>query len=369
MSTENVFGGNITAQDIDCDNVTVTATIDVDSLQVATAIVTPQITAFFATTPGQNGNDFTNGATAGVAGATGGAGGAVISSAGNGGNGTAGNGGNGGGYDINGGAGAQGTLGGIGGAITADAGNGGNGTAGNGGTGGLARLVAGAGGNAPVGAFTGGAGGTAQLTAGTGGGSGVANVGGAGGNVTVTAGAGGTGLTTGGVGGNVTITAGNAGAAGNIAGGNITLAPGTANGTGTPGIVIATGLQTKSASSTAIVNARGLTLQDSGGAFTVSQAAVYDINLPSPTVGAGLRYIFFLNSAAANTVSIKVSGGAATFIGTILSDTNVIPCTGSSINYVTGTAVVGDCIEVYSVAANLYAVRAVTSAAGGITIT
>ncbi len=285
MSTENVFGGNITAQDIDCDNITVVATIDVDSLQVATAIVTPQITAFNSTATGAAGQAFIAGSTAGVAG---------------------------------------GATGGAGGLATYRAGSGGTGT----------------------------------------------TTGGAGGAVAVTAGVGGAGVTTGGAGGNVSLIAGAAGTGGNANGGDVVLTPGAATGTGTPGIVRATGLQTRSASAAAITAARTLTVQDSGGIFTVTQAAAYSITLPSPaTLGAGLRFTFMLLTNGANTVSIVTPGGI-TFKGTIVNDvTSVIPATGVSMNFVTGTAAIGDSIEVFSIDAANYGVRAVTSAAGGITVT
>lgn len=129
-------------------------------------------------------------------------------------------------------------------------------------------------------------------------------------------------------------------------------------------------MRTSSANATAISSARTVLLADSGGVFSVSQAAAYAITLPSPTVCAGLKYEFFLGTAAANSVTIVVSGGAATFIGTIVNDvTSVLPATGSTLTFVTGTAALGDNIQIYSLATNLYAVRAVSSTAGGITIT
>jgi hypothetical protein len=285
MSTENVFGGNITAQDIDCDNITVVATIDVDSLQVATSIVTPQITAFNSTGTGVAGQAFLAGATNGTAG---------------------------------------GATGGVGGAATFRSGTGGGGT----------------------------------------------TTGGAGGTVAITAGAGGNGVTTGGVGGNLNLTAGAAGTGGNVNGGSVVLTPGTGTGTGAPGQVVVTGLQTKSASAAAITSARVLSVQDAGGIFTVTQPSVYTITLPSPaTVGAGLRFTFMLLTNGANTVSVILPAGI-NFKGTIVNDvTSVIPATGVSMNFIGGTAAIGDSIEVFSIDAANYGVRAVTSAVGGITVT
>lgn len=265
MSTENVFGGNITALDIACDNLTAVVSVNVDSLEVATAIVTPQITAFNSVGTGVAGQAFLAGATNGTAG---------------------------------------GLTGGVGGAATFKSGTGGNGSA------------------------------------------------------------------FGGVGGTLNLIAGSAGTGGNAAGGSINLTPGTGTGTGAPGQVIATGLQTKSASAAAISAARVLSVQDSGGIFTVTQPSVYTITLPSPaTVGAGLRFTFMLLVNGANTVSIILPVGI-TFKGTIVNDvTSVIPATGVSMNFVGGTAAIGDSIEVFSIDAANYGVRAVTSTASGITIT
>lgn len=119
----------------------------------------------------------------------------------------------------------------------------------------------------------------------------------------------------------------------------------------------------------AITGATTLTLADSGGIFTVSQAAAYDIDLPSPTTGPGCTYIFSLTGPAANDVTITVAGGAATFVGTIVNDvSSVLPATGSTLTYASGAAALGDTIIIRSIATNLYHVQAISSAAGGITI-
>lgn len=128
--------------------------------------------------------------------------------------------------------------------------------------------------------------------------------------------------------------------------------------------------QRNSTTSATIINAATvLTLADAGGIFTVNQGTAYDIDLPSPTSGAGCRYMFQLVSPGANAVTITVLGGAATFEGVIVNDvTSVIPATGNTLTFASGTAALGDCIEVISTATNKYFVRAITSAAGGITI-
>jgi hypothetical protein len=129
------------------------------------------------------------------------------------------------------------------------------------------------------------------------------------------------------------------------------------------------GLRTYSTTAAAITAATALTLADAGGVFSVSQAAAYDIDLPSPTSGPGCRYVFYLTAPGANTVTLTVLGGAATFVGTIANDvTSVIPATGATLTFVSGTAILGDTIEIISISTGLYLVRAISSAAGGITI-
>lgn len=240
-----------------------------------------------------------------------------------------------------------------------------------GGTGGGANVTAGVGGATnSTGAHNGGTGGAVTLTAAVGGAAsaGTGN-GGAGGGLLGIAGAGGASTGgTGGAGGAVAVTGG-AGGASNGAGGNITITPGAANGSGRHGVATVTGLQNSSRSSTIINGARTLSEGDSGGVFTVAQSSAYDIDLPSPTAGAGLRFIFQLVSPGAFNVTLTVLSGAATFEGTIINDvTSVIPATGATLTFASGTAALGDNIEVISTATDKYFVRAVTQAAGGITI-
>lgn len=118
----------------------------------------------------------------------------------------------------------------------------------------------------------------------------------------------------------------------------------------------------------AITGATTLTLADSGGIFTVSQGAGYDINLPSPSTGPGLTFLFSVTAVAANDVTITVDAGAATFVGSIVLDASVIVATGSTLTFSSGNALLGDNILITSIATNMYHVMAVSSAAGGITI-
>lgn len=128
------------------------------------------------------------------------------------------------------------------------------------------------------------------------------------------------------------------------------------------------GLRTRQSTAVAITGATTLKLSDSGGIFTVSQGAAYDIDLPSPTSGPGCTYVFSLTAPGANNVTLTVAGSAATFVGTIQIDGTTIAATGSTLTYATGASALGDTIIVRSIATNLYHVQAVASAAGGITI-
>jgi hypothetical protein len=128
------------------------------------------------------------------------------------------------------------------------------------------------------------------------------------------------------------------------------------------------GLRTRSSTAVAISGATTLKLSDSGGIFTVSQGAAYDIDLPSPTSGPGCSYFFSLTAPAANTVTVTVAGGAATFVGSVITEGKIVVATGSTLTFVSGTCVLGDSIEVRSIATNLYHVRAVSSIVDGITI-
>jgi len=119
----------------------------------------------------------------------------------------------------------------------------------------------------------------------------------------------------------------------------------------------------------AITTTVSLALDDSGGIFTVNQGSAYTITLPSPVDGAGREYIFSLTNPGAHDVSIVVSGSAATFVGTIVNDvTSVLPATGSTLKFASGSSALGDTIIIRSLSSTLYHVQAVSSTAGGITI-
>ncbi len=120
--------------------------------------------------------------------------------------------------------------------------------------------------------------------------------------------------------------------------------------------------------STAITGATTLTVADAGRIFTVAQSSAYDIDLPAPPA-ADYTYRFQLVSPGAFNVTITVAGAAATFEGVIVNDvTSVVPATGSTLTFATGTAVLGDYIEVTSTSSSKYCVRAISSANGGVTV-
>lgn len=127
-------------------------------------------------------------------------------------------------------------------------------------------------------------------------------------------------------------------------------------------------LKVKQSTAVAITGATAVALADSGGVFTVSQAAAYDIDLPSPTTGAGASYFFSLTAPGANNVTLTVAGSAATFVGSIQIDGATIVATGSTLTFASGAASLGDSISVRSIATNLYHVVCMGAAAGAITI-
>ena len=117
----------------------------------------------------------------------------------------------------------------------------------------------------------------------------------------------------------------------------------------------------------AIAAVTGVTSAQSGTWFTVAQTSAYAITLPTPPT-AGLYYKFAVITAGAFAVTI--SNGSAHLFGTIVNDvTSVLPATGTTLTLVSGAAAVGDTIEIYGLDATHYLVKAVASAAGGITIT
>lgn len=132
------------------------------------------------------------------------------------------------------------------------------------------------------------------------------------------------------------------------------------------GVASVSGLRVATSGATAITTTRAVTKADSGGIFTVAQGSAYTVTVATPA-GAGEKYTFQCVSPGAFDVSIVATG--CTFEGTIVNDvTSVVPATGSTLKFASGAAVLGDSIELTSTSTTKFFVRAVTSAAGGITI-
>lgn len=110
-----------------------------------------------------------------------------------------------------------------------------------------------------------------------------------------------------------------------------------------------------------------LTANDSGKTYGVSQASAYAITLP--TAAAGLNYRFVLTTAGANAVTIGTASGANHLFGTLAIDGATTSINAQdTITFVSGTAVVGDWVEIYGSATGVWFVKASASAAGGITV-
>jgi len=128
------------------------------------------------------------------------------------------------------------------------------------------------------------------------------------------------------------------------------------------------GLRTPGVTDSPITAAVTLKEQDSGGIWGVDCDATFAITLPSPTRGRGMEFEFVVTDAGSGTVTIVVSGAAATFIGFIQIDDATVVATGATLTFVASTAVVGDTIIIRSLGDGTYAVKAFAAASGGITI-
>ena len=137
-------------------------------------------------------------------------------------------------------------------------------------------------------------------------------------------------------------------------------------GTFTGSVLASAGLRVATTGTTAITTTRAVTAADSGGIFTVAQSSAYTITVDAPA-GAGVRHIFQCVSPGAFDVSLVATG--CTFEGTITIDAATIPATGSTLKFASGAAILGDNIELFSTSTTKFFVRAISSGAGGITIT
>ena len=117
------------------------------------------------------------------------------------------------------------------------------------------------------------------------------------------------------------------------------------------------------------ISATTLTQSQSGILVNVSQAAAYQITIPTVATGlSGVSYKFILNSAASNAVTIKPATGT-TFQGNVIQPTGNVVATnnGGTITFVSGTARGGDWVEL-TCNGLVWVVLASSTANGGITI-
>ncbi len=132
------------------------------------------------------------------------------------------------------------------------------------------------------------------------------------------------------------------------------------------GVAGVQGAVVKQAGVVAITTTRAVTRADSGGVFTVDQGTAYTITVAQPSA-AGERYLFQLVGPAAHDVSLVATG--CTFEGIIQIDGVCVPATGSTLKFASGSAILGDNIELIATSTTKFLVRAFGSGAGGITIT
>ncbi len=131
------------------------------------------------------------------------------------------------------------------------------------------------------------------------------------------------------------------------------------------GVASVSGVRFATSGATSITTTRAVTKADSGGVFTVTQGSTYTVTVAQPAA-AGERYLFQCIAPGAFDVSLIATG--CTFEGTITIDAATIPATGSTLKFATGAAILGDSIELVSTSTTKFLVRAISSGAGGITI-
>lgn len=128
-------------------------------------------------------------------------------------------------------------------------------------------------------------------------------------------------------------------------------------------VVPQSGFTPKSLSAAAITTTRALTVQDSGGCFSIAKTSAYAITLPTPA--QGLKFKFLILDTGANIVTI--SNGSAHLFG-IVSVNNVnIAMTGTTLSLASGNSV-GDWVEFEGIDATHYLVTGACIAAADITI-
>lgn len=124
-----------------------------------------------------------------------------------------------------------------------------------------------------------------------------------------------------------------------------------------------TGLLQKSTQAAAITTTRVLTIDDSGGVFSVAKTSAYAITLPTPA--QGMRFKFLVLDTGANIVTI--SDGAAHLNGIVSVNSVNTVMTGTTLSLASGGAL-GDWVEFVGIDATHYLVTGACLNAADITI-
>lgn len=128
-------------------------------------------------------------------------------------------------------------------------------------------------------------------------------------------------------------------------------------------VVPQSGFTAKSLSAGAITTTRVLTVQDSGGIFSVAKASAYAITLPTPS--QGIIFKFLVLDTGANIVTIS-DGSAHLFGQASINSINVV-MVGTTISLASGGSI-GDWISFEGIDATHYIVTGASLAAAKITI-
>lgn len=124
------------------------------------------------------------------------------------------------------------------------------------------------------------------------------------------------------------------------------------------------GFTAKSLSAAAITTTRALTVQDSGGIFSVAKTSAYAITLPTPA--QGIKFTFLILDTGANAVTF--SDGAAHLFGNICEAGTVpIAMTGTTLT-AAASGSVGDWLTFEGIDATHYLVKGSSIAASKFTI-
>lgn len=128
-------------------------------------------------------------------------------------------------------------------------------------------------------------------------------------------------------------------------------------------VVPQSGFTPKSLSAAAITTTRALTVQDSGGIFSIAKTSAYAITLPTPA--QGITFKFLILDTGANIVTI--SDGSAHLFGVVDVNNTNVAMTGTTLSLASGNSV-GDWVAFEGIDATHYLVTGSCIAAADITI-